>query len=268
MAPRNTKDRDGATLASWGILHGIFPSRNSALAAGFPFHPTMIMKTTIPITIPLAGLFAAAAAIATADPAPEPREDQPPPIDRLFDRLDTNKDGVLSREEFRAIRPQERPGNPPGQPPAVNLERLFAAADTDGDGLLSPEEFAAGKFPRKGPEVFRRLDRDGDGFLSLDELRNREQPPPPDRPEPPERPVRPRPPEQPGPRPPIEIFRKLDTDDSGTLTFDEFKAMAGNAGNADKLQVRFNRLDSDGDGVLTLDEFARRNRPRAEDGPR
>jgi hypothetical protein len=44
--------------------------------------------------------------------------------------------------------------------------------------------------------------------------------------------------------------------------------MAGNAGNADKLQVRFNRLDSDGDGVLTLDEFARRNRPRAEDGPR
>jgi hypothetical protein len=60
-----------------------------------------------------------------------------PNLDQLFRRGDTNKDGKLSRAEFRRL-----VGNAPklrGNPQAV--EKLFTYLDSDGDGFLSLAEF-------------------------------------------------------------------------------------------------------------------------------
>ncbi|HEX7037662.1 MAG TPA: hypothetical protein VF210_17970 [Pseudomonadales bacterium] len=70
-----------------------------------------------------------------------------------FDRLDTDGDGLLSREEFdgRKLRAARR---------AEMRERLFARLDADGSGGLSRDEL---------PDPSRRLaamDADGDGMVT------------------------------------------------------------------------------------------------------
>lgn len=50
-----------------------------------------------------------------------------------------------------------------------------------------------------------------------------------------------------------EIFKKLDKNSDGSLTFDEFK---GKRKNAEKAKKAFARLDQDGDDKLTVAEFS------------
>ena len=74
---------------------------------------------------------------------------------KMFDKLDTNNDGVLSKDEMKAAREKMR---------AVHISKI----DTDGDGRISRAEAAAHP---KLAQNFDRIDTNGDGFLSKDELR-------------------------------------------------------------------------------------------------
>ena len=96
----------------------------------------------------------------------------------MYQRLDANHDGKISREEWR--------GRPEG----------FARMDTNADGFLTPDEMRPGKFQRqgharrapramdqnhdsqitrdewKGPaELFSRIDSNNDGVITRDEIK-------------------------------------------------------------------------------------------------
>lgn len=87
------------------------------------------------------------------------------PVATLLDRLDTNGDGIVSRDEIQAAR-----------------ERLFERLDLDGDGYLDAREIdilrdaimdrAVAMQARLGSQL-RRKDENGDGTVSTEEFRAR-----------------------------------------------------------------------------------------------
>jgi Ca2+-binding EF-hand superfamily protein len=84
---------------------------------------------------------------------------------KRFADADTNGDGLLSKEELTAAsekRAESRRGN--------RIDRMFEHKDANNDGLLSQEEMASGK--KRGMNADRmieRLDTDGDGAITLAE---------------------------------------------------------------------------------------------------
>ncbi len=80
-----------------------------------------------------------------------------PDVLRKFDRMDANRDGKVTREEFdRAFETRAR----------RELDR-FHALDANRDGTLSREEFA--KEAPQGQSAFSALDANGDGKISQQE---------------------------------------------------------------------------------------------------
>ena len=55
---------------------------------------------------------------------------------KLFSRLDTNQDGVVSQAEFEA--------GSPSAAATTKADQMFAAFDTDGDGQMTQSELATG----------------------------------------------------------------------------------------------------------------------------
>lgn len=90
---------------------------------------------------------------------------QSTPVATLLDRLDTDGDGIVSRDEIAAAR-----------------DRLFERLDLDGDGYLDPREIeimrdaimdrAVAMQARLGSQL-RRMDENGDGTVSAEEFRAR-----------------------------------------------------------------------------------------------
>ncbi len=84
-----------------------------------------------------------------------------------FDRADTNRDGVLSLSELRALRPEtgERRGG---------LRRPQAGNDAGGTGelrqIMRGGRLHRSDFAALGERRFARLDLDGDGYLDHGEL--------------------------------------------------------------------------------------------------
>jgi Ca2+-binding EF-hand superfamily protein len=83
----------------------------------------------------------------------------------FFKKADTDGDGKISKDEFKA-----------GMPQGANADDLFSKLDTNGDGYIDESENAAaaqrvhkGHHRRKDAdplEVFQKADKDGDGKIS------------------------------------------------------------------------------------------------------
>ncbi|MEM9631058.1 MAG: calcium-binding protein [Pseudomonadota bacterium] len=76
--------------------------------------------------------------------------------ERLFERFDVDKDGVITQAEIDEVRAQD-----------------FATADADGNGEISLEEFKAEFLNRSNDRMvraFQFLDADGDGVVTQEEV--------------------------------------------------------------------------------------------------
>ena len=137
----------------------------------------MNIKST-PLVLALAGLSAFSALSPVALAAP---------IDRVINKLDTDSDGQVSREEFAAsdrsmVKRMDSNGDGVVTLDEINarieehqaemarkadkmksrVQEHFAEADSNGDGIVTKEEAQSA--------MFARIDADGDGFLTAQEM--------------------------------------------------------------------------------------------------
>jgi len=104
--------------------------------------PFLLAVPIFLLAVPMA--FSLALGLAAADAAAA----EPSGHGKFFDKLDANKDGVITQAEARAAR-----------------TRHFDRLDQDHDGTISLEEFQA-----KGARRFLRFDLDGDGRITREEM--------------------------------------------------------------------------------------------------
>jgi Ca2+-binding EF-hand superfamily protein len=81
--------------------------------------------------------------------------------ERLFKRLDRNGDGVIDEKEMESARQAIKDRAEVAQ---ARLGNRWRRMDTNGDGKVSEQEFASSM------PLFDLVDRNGDGRLSADEI--------------------------------------------------------------------------------------------------
>lgn len=116
---------------------------------------------------------------------------------------------------------------------------MFKHMDKDRDGKISKHEFFASPRMERLPTdqreaVFVRLDRNGDGFIGSEEIRVMRR-------------------DNEGRA--KQYFRKLDTNNSGGMSFDEFsKGEVFSKLPEEKRRQIFERMDTDGNGEINAED--------------
>lgn len=171
------------------------------------------------------------------------RDEVPDENRRLLGRVlregDRDSDGKLTKEEFVAAfaqRPErrQRPDAPeeqrrqrPGQPGGVDREAMFQRMDRNSDGKITKDEF-----PERATRMLEAADTNQDGVVTKEEFVAFQ----------PRRPDRPR---GPGMGPGAALLRALDADGDGKISAEEITGAAS----------ALKKLDRNGDGQLTPDEL-------------
>ena len=148
------------------------------------------MKKPLKLALAAAGLaVVGVAATGAAVYGKAQRGVSPEKIDRIFEMLDADGDGAISREEAanaRAMRLRSGDLNGDGglsleemKAAAVakaekRAERMFSRLDANGDGVVGETEIANARSRHHGEKrigrMFKRFDADGDGRITRDEI--------------------------------------------------------------------------------------------------
>ena len=157
---------------------------------------------------------------------------------RLY-RADSNEDGVLSFEEFRAYAPGATKAGKSDQEKRREARSKFIAYDLNGDGLLEPGETREKRVPTPVQKYFCRADQNMDGKVTQREmaLLLHSQVGQQD--------------ESPVLGTAGMLLSQKDSDGDGTLSLAEF---GGGSGQILK-QIKFGVADNNCDGWLSCDEF-------------
>ncbi len=169
----------------------------------------------------------------------------------IMQQADANKDGKVTYEELKAVRPKlteerfkeldtngdgvldkaDHPKGKPGQHGGA-VTALLKEADANNDGKVTYDEAKAVR-PKMTEERFKALDKDGDGVLTKADV----------------------PKETTGTAAKSEAkdggkkggkLKAADVNNDGKVTFDELKAVSPGL-----TEEKFKELDKDGDGVIT-----------------
>ena len=92
-------------------------------------------------SILLSLLLAPAIAFAADEAKPKKPGKKPPSPESSFKKMDTNTDGAVSLDEFKA--------SPRGQKQPDKADKAYSKLDKDSDGKLTLEEFKAGTKPKE-----------------------------------------------------------------------------------------------------------------------
>lgn len=119
----------------------------------------MTISRTLALSGLILGLGLGAGTLALADSHKGMRDGRG--LERMFDAMDANADGSITREELAAHR-----------------DTRFDTADADADGTVTEDELVAAMMKRVSSDEMRtraarmisRMDKDEDGALSMEEL--------------------------------------------------------------------------------------------------
>lgn len=146
---------------------------------------------------------------------------------KLYQKLDSDSNGVLSQDEFVAGRPSDVT-----EEMAINL---YSSIDSSGSGELSEEDFLNAFQP---PDLISGSQAQASASV-ISMLMDQPPPPPPFG--------------DPGSQ--EEVYSSMDTDQDGVVSREEFlAARPEDVSEEDSLSL-FNSLDSEGTGSITLEQF-------------